>query len=479
MKRVLISYILILFLSFPLFSAEQTVIKLSDFIEHSVRNNPDIFSVLYKLKESDAVELQTQAIYDVVFNVHYNRLYDKPFTDYSAFKLTDQTTDNFGGNLKWVVPYLGTRLKAGIDFNSNNLAINMPPAYGYPSSATFYNPEIFIEVQQPLLRNWLGVLDRFPISQSKLNKLVMAETVDDAIQTIMIDLYNMYFEWLHLYGQYNSFTRSVTNSNGLLHQTNQRFQMGLSDRSDISKIRIMNLEYMKSRDLASARFDVMSRKIFKWKTGRDIQGDLKIIPENAPVIRTDSKMGLDIESVRRMKILRLSRELLSEQLKKDKNEIMPELNFSLNYKLRNYNQSADKSFENFNYQNYTMGLNFTQPIGAVYSRGKIREVEAKLKKWDADAKSFERNYTQSYYELMKISDIYKKVLDYDRLLIEQSRIQHGEEEKKYFQGRADLYFVVQYRNSLLAFELLYLRDTIEAKKTEIQLLGLLDKIYRR
>jgi outer membrane protein TolC len=255
--------------------------------------------------------------------------------------------------------------------------------------------------------------------------------------------------------------------------------MGLSDRSDISKIKIMNLEYMKSRDFAATRFDVMSRKIFKWQTGRSITGELKIIPENNPVIKADSKMGLDIESVRRMKLLRLSRELLREQLKKENNEIMPDLNFSLNYKFRNYNQSSEKAFESFNYQNYTMGLNFTQPLGAIYSRGKINELEAKIKKWDADAKSFERNYTQSYHELIKISDIYKKILEYDRLLVEQSRIQHYEEEKKYFQGRADLYFVVQYRNSMLAYELMYLRDTIESKKTEIQLLGLLDKIYRR
>ncbi|RPI91352.1 MAG: hypothetical protein EHM32_10740, partial [Spirochaetales bacterium] len=79
----------------------ETVLSIRDFVEQATLNNPDIFAQLDRLRESEALEQQGRAVYDIVFNLHYSRLYDQPFSDYSSVKIREQTTDGVGAALQW------------------------------------------------------------------------------------------------------------------------------------------------------------------------------------------------------------------------------------------------------------------------------------------------------------------------------------------------------------------------------------------
>ncbi|MBP7604758.1 MAG: hypothetical protein KBA15_12555, partial [Spirochaetes bacterium] len=48
------------------------VLTLGDFLEKATRSNPDIFAQLQRLGESEALEQQSRAVYDIVFNLHYS-----------------------------------------------------------------------------------------------------------------------------------------------------------------------------------------------------------------------------------------------------------------------------------------------------------------------------------------------------------------------------------------------------------------------
>lgn len=461
----------------------ERVITMEDFLSHAIANNPDIFAALTKIKESEALERQARAVYDIVFNLHYNRLYDQPFSHYSTVKMREQTTDNVGTRLQGVVPYLGTRLSGGVDFYRNNLDVGLPsstpPFASQPMKVRYYNPELFVEVQQPLLRNWLGIVDEFPIRQARLNRLIIKETVDESIETIVSDLYNLYFSWYILHAQYGIYSRNVANSELLLRQIGERFRAGLSDRSDVSKARIQNLEYMKARELAGAKLQPVQKKVYKWYSGSGETRNMgAIVPEQNLKLPAVSPEGFPIDRTRQMRILRLSREVLGYQLKKEENERLPDLNLTLSYKRKSYTYSPDKSFTDMNYQNYTAGVAFTYPIGNDLGHGKVEEVAARIRRWDGEVRSFERNYLQSFEELKKIVAMYERILEYDRSLVEQARIQVREEERKYLQGRSDLFFVLDCRNSLLRYELVRLRDYVDAGTYQVQMLALMDELKK-
>ncbi|MBN1897722.1 MAG: efflux RND transporter permease subunit [Spirochaetes bacterium] len=458
--------------------AQGQKITLHEFMDHCMKNNPEIFSALSDIALSEAEHIQAKAIHDIVFNIHYNRIFSQPFSEFSSDKIGEQKTDNLGAGINWMVPYLGTKLGTGLEYNKTRLAFS--PGSSLPfTRIDYYSPEIYINVSQPLLKNWLGIVDRFPLKQTRLNKLITTETVKESIESILIDLYNLYFDWYLLYNQYHIYSTNVKNSQILLEQITRKFKADLSDRSDMSQTKILNIEYQKAQELHKIRYDIMSRKIYMWMHGSvSVPSDLAIYPEDKVDLMSVDLAQFSLDKTRQKKILNLTRTLLEETLKKDKSGLLPELNFLLSYNIRNYTQDSDKIFESMDYKDYTIGLELVYPLGAHQGRGQVKTSQESLKKWGDDFKDFELSYTQSFDQLVNIWKVYKDILEHDEELIEQGDIKLKEEEKKYRQGRSDLYFIIQDKNDLLQYNLTYLQDYIELKRLSIQILGMMDKIHQ-
>jgi len=237
----------------------------------------------------------------------------------------------------------------------------------------------------------------------------------------------------------------------------------------------MNLEYKKARERAYTRFISLSEKIYKWQNNIDsVPENLAIRPEDKINIPDFQNTSFSLSNTRQMKILNLSKQLLKETLQKNKSELLPELNFIFSYKLRNYTFDKGKAFSEFDYNNYTVGLELNYPLGNLKSRGQMKEIKSKLIQWNYNVQNFQRNYNQSYNELVKILNTYINILQFDRDLMEQSKILINEEEKKYHQGRSDLYYIIENKKNLLTYNLAYIQDYIAYKKVQIQLLGLKD-----
>lgn len=461
----------------------EPVLSLCEFLERATVNNPDIFAQLDRLRESEALEQQSRAVYDIVFNLHYSRLYDRPFSEYSSVKIREQTTDSAGAALQWNVPHTGTRLRGGFDYHLNRITMDapstVPPFPMERITADLYNPDIFIEVQQPLLRNWLGVVDSFPLRQSRLNRRIMRETVDESVEVIMADLYGLYISWHLSHSQLAIYEKNVANSGILLRQVVQRYRNGLADLSDLSKTRIMNIEFIKARDLQKARFENLSMKISRWYYGQDRSGALpRHTPETGLSVPRLPDSPFDIGRTRQMRILNLTRHLLEQKLEKEKSELLPDLSAMFSYRLRNYDLNRNESVQSYNYNTYSAGLVFAYPLGNNLAGGRVEETRAAIKKWGHEAAAFERNLSQACTETRRMIRTYAAILEQDGELLSNALVQLETEERKYRQGRTDLYFVIQARNSLLNYELLRITDYAQSKSLEIQLLGLMDQIRK-
>ena len=483
-KTVIPILIIILFLSNSIFAQNNKILKLNDFIKDCINNNPEIFSELEKIKIAETQEIQSKAIHDIYFNAHYYRIYEKPFSITSSGTTIDKSaTDNIGANLSWIAPYLGTRLKGGMEYSKNKIdysGFDLPTGIPFEQTTELYSPEFFVNINQPLLKNWFGIVDDFPIKQAKFNKFITEQTVDESIENIIVDLYNLYFDWYVTHHQFNIYSTNVRNSETLLDQINRKFRADLADRSDLSRIKIMNIEYKKARDLYHTIFQNMSKKIYKWQKGvNTAPEELNIKPEKEINIPGIDSSHFSVSNTRQMKILNLSKQLLMRTLNVHKNELLPELNFIFSYSIKNYTQDDSKIFDEFDYKNYTVGMELNYPIGNLKSKGQINETRSRLRQWDYDLKKFERNYVQGYKEVVKILNVYINILKYDRDLMKQAEILIREEERKYRQGRSDFYFIIDNKNTFLKYNLTYIQDYVTYKKYQIQLLGLMDQLKVR
>jgi len=76
-------------------------------------------------------------------------------------------------------------------------------------------------------------------------------------------------------------------------------------------------------------------------------------------------------------------------------------------------------------------------------------------------------------------EAYDTLLERDDELLKNALIRREAEERKYRQGRSDLFFVIQARDSVLAYELTRITDYVQLKTLEVQLLALQDGIRMR
>lgn len=239
----------------------------------------------------------------------------------------------------------------------------------------------------------------------------------------------------------------------------------------------MDIEYKKARELCRSRFESASRNIFRWNTGKDdAPDDPALLPEEAPPLLETAPADFLIGESRQMRILELGRDLLKLTLQKEKNELLPGLDFIFSYTARNYTAESSRIFSDFNYDNYTVGLKLSFPLGNRLAAGRADEVRSDLAAWEEDRRSFMRELRESHDALARILGVYQKILAYDADLVRQYRIQIREEEKKYRQGRSDLYFIIQNKNNLLNAELALLADSVEYRKYTVQFLALTDRL---
>lgn len=474
------------------------VITLDEFIYKSIDNHPELLGELIKIKSARSLEVQSRAIYNAILDVQYHFMYQNPNDkEDSNAGIVEQWNDDIGISISKVFPKLGTRVKVGVDYSQSDTGAYYPDMttltivggtnidtndmkYTYDTQRS-YSPQFYIQLQQPLLKNWFGILDRFPLKQSALNRLITKETVDESIEGIISQLYQTYFEWFLAYYQHQIFDDNVKNSEKLLKQLKRKAKYGLVEQTDLDQVHIMNLEYKKGRDLLAVNLNRLTKTIYHWMEGSlNMPTNVIFIPQDEVNLPTIPPGPYSANNSRTMKILNMSKRLLDYQLKKEVNENLPELNFVFQYNFQNDTAEEGEVFvlSNFNHNYYT-GIEFSMPIGENMSRGKIKETKARLKKWLRDVETFERKYYQGIDDLSAMIAVYKKVLEYDKLLIKHAKNRVKEEKKKYNQGRSDLYFIIENENTLVNYHIGYLKDYVEYQKIQLQLLALLDSLIER
>jgi outer membrane protein TolC len=471
------------------------IIPIQVFVEKAIKNSPEIMGELIKLKGAESLEIQSHAIYNAYLNAEYHYAYQNPQSaSDSNTGIVEQWTDDFDLSVSKVIPQLGTKMKAGLSYQQN-IASSMIPDYtslqivGGTNISTnnlkytlmdnsAFNPQFYFQLSQPLLRNWFGILDRFPIKQTEFNRVITEETINESIENIIINLYQIYFEWYSVYHQYRIFVENVNNSEKLLKQLKEKQKVGLVEQTDIDQALMMNIEFKKTRDILEVNINRLTKKILYWMYGSIvIPTDAVYVPEEELFLPPIPDGNFTSSMSRQMRILEIAKQLLEFQLEKEKNEYLPDLNLVFQYSFANVAADPAEVFilSNFTH-NFYVGVEFSLPIGEDLSKGKVKETKAKLQKWVKDVENFERNYNQSLVDLKDMMSVYQKALEYDDLLIQTAISRINGEKKKYEQGRSDLYFVIQNETTLVNYKLTKLKDYVELCKLRLQLLGLIDKL---
>lgn len=477
MKRIM--GLMIILFSFTAISAQTNEneesafqkISLDKFITKAVKNYPQVPLNRYYIESSKAQLKQSKAVNDININAEAAYSTEKP-TPTGTSSAEKQGATEIDVTAEKVLPFSGTRLSAGFGIQDSFADYS-----GY--NRTYFTPSVSISVQQPILKNWLGLLDRLPTKQAELSLKQSREREKDLNEEYLSYLHSLYYDWVLTSEQLEIYSINYKNSLILLKQIQKKYRSRVADEVDLNETRALTIKYKKAKLQYQNQLASIEKEIIKYYTGSS-DYDLKIKPDytiNKKNFQNNIQY-LSVSNTRKMRILKYSKKMIDNELSGGKNSLWPDLNFLAGAKFKSLSQD-ERSFNEFEYNEYMIGLSLVYPLGTHLERGKLDELESDKEKLKNEIKEFILIYNYNYSRLIDTLNVYQDILKEDQQLISTTKKQLKAEEKKYQQGRSDLSFVIQARNTLLDSELDFIKDFMEYKKLYIQYLDLTDHLYNK
>lgn len=356
-----------------------------------------------------------------------------------------------GAGFSGLIPYSGTRWAVKIqhdgyfgDFDSGNISFPFTPMPGsiwvFPSLRTnnfkYYSPSIKIEIAQPILRNFFGKLDRYPIKDAEYQLTIakLKRMIDD--NSVLNSYRKLYYQWIMTRKLVSFYNDMIKGAKDFENRAKRGYTNGVIDNDSYQNAIRQTLKYIEARDEAEIVLKKVLRNI------RFFIPETNTIPSERDWNNTlKNSMNAKIETV---PFLESIQGQMAHQLKLRaeygmtiiKNNSMPDLSIVGNLSLSALDDNGFfNSFANMTNLNYFVGLMFSYPIGGRDAKAKMMDAYASLNAVSADYERVNRDYEIQigiYYDEFQS---YKKMLEIKKREINAIVSKINTQNEKFKQGR--------------------------------------------
>ncbi|MEI0604563.1 TolC family protein [Brachyspira alvinipulli] len=459
MSKKLIYFIVLytLFLNSIIFAQtnETIILPYTQYMERIKNLIPEM--KLTASQESNAANNLTKAKSsgDVKFDLQAGAIGKQShFDEYSFLPTSDFNYNGFriGAGFSGLVPYSGTRWSVEIkhdsffgDFNTGDIILPVDTPIGtingkLPNLGTnnfkYYYPSIKIQIAQPILRDFFGKLDRYPIKDAEYQLTIakLKRIIDD--QSVLTSYQKMYYQWImsrKLIALYNEMIREARSFE---NQVYKRYRSGVIDNDSYQNARRQTLKYIEARD----KSELMLKKVI-----RNIQffiPEENIIPNEDDWNQTlETSINAEINIV---PFLESAQGQMAYQLKLRseyaisimKNNALPDLSIVGSVSLSSLDDSGYfKSFSTMTNVDYFVGLMFSYPIGGRDAKAKMEDAYAALNAVTADFDRVNRDFDVQIGTYYDEFETYKKMLENKKLEVNAIVSRINTQNAKFRQGR--------------------------------------------
>ncbi|MGR3810205.1 TolC family protein [Jiulongibacter sp. NS-SX5] len=432
MTRRLRNSLLLLLASFSGFS--QTVLTPLEFMELMKENHPVAKQAELKIAQSSAEVLASKGIFDPLLT------YERKSKELEGKRYYLHDTPE----LSLFTP-LGIKVKTGIETNGGQ----------------YLNPEYtngvltYAGVELPVLRGLLIDKKRATLQKAQIYQQSAEVERRSILNDLYIDALNTYWEWAAAYMSMSLLQRNLENAEERLELTTVLFENGDKARIDTVEAygQVLNLQlqmvalnqvyFAKSLGLSQYLWDENGEA---YAPGPEVRPDTSMftyLPEVPSPESLIDQLNLHPDLIYydfKLRGLEVERKLMRQ-------EILPELNLSMNVLSKDY-YSFESAYNPYLSNNYKFGVNFSMPLFLRSGRGKYQKATLKV-----DETSWARRF--------KLQELKTKVGQYD---VELSALQQQVslattltenyqrllevEDLKFSQGASSLFMINSRQNKL-------------------------------
>lgn len=363
-------------------------------------------------------------------------------------------------------------------FATTRVDLKIDPFYGVPDN--YYENILAVSYSLPLKKNKGGLLNRLAYDLKKYD-IDISDLISLENQENFLEIYSLKFlEWVFLLEQKSIIQQRLELSKELLHNTQEKRDANLIDEVDVIRandavlIAQQNLMLVDTKiggiksELAEITQD--SRYLYLSPVFDLYQfDDLKSIDESVQELHDNARM---------LKYLSIRIDQLRYFQKGNKEQTKPDLSFFTELSVTD----ADKGIGNslvMDKPSVMVGLKYAFPFGHKEAKSNMVKTELQVDQLIKEKEEISLNLTSSLVSVHQQLSQLNKVLELNVLQIESAKKKTDEEMKLYNQGRGQMTFVIQSRDSEEAAKLTYAENAFQYHKLSLLLLEITDQLYQK
>ena len=365
----------------------------------------------------------------------------------------------------------------------DNMLNQLPPK----TSADIDNssPEISISLVQPLLKNALGLADKFPLQIAELEEAAAKLDVQEAWEKRIAELFIAYFSWTAAYENVLALQEIVTEIRKLEEQVERKVEARVAERSDLLLTRSNVLQYQRTLLEAEGAytnemFNIITLGLDREMLLRDITKIKPVIKENIFKLNFETQPADEValEKLRILKKMRLLHKQLLLNKKKAENAKLVDINFVGEYTLKGNSDDKKGGYDNLEKNNYNLMLQATYPLGNQQAKGELKRVKTEIEELNYAILTTKQSLKLALKQMEERIFILNQVLVLFEEQLANAKEKLALDIKDYKIGRLDTRYLIESQNAVTNARLQKVQTIIELHKITIEYLSLTDSILK-
>ena len=339
-----------------------------------------------------------------------------------------------------LIPYSGTKWSVNLTHNSF-LGGTLYPDGVHGVDFNNYQPSLTIEVTQPLLRNFFGTLDRYPIKDAEYALAIakLQRKLDDA--SVIVSYQKIYYQWI-MYEKLLAYYRNMyITARRFENQMRDRYNNGLIDNDSYQNARTQTMVYSDYYAQNQVYLDSLLTTVSffmpvtnlkpdhtTWDAYLDLGSNMQM--ESVPF--ADSVNG---------QIAYQSKIRAEYTLDAMKNGTLPNLDLVGSVSLNGLSPNSDGYFQSFGSMTnveFFAGVQFSYPIGNRANKAQYKMAENSLYGIIAQYDQLEKDFNTQLQTYISRFNAYKNLIASKQMQIRAINSRIATQLQKLDQGRLEV-----------------------------------------
>lgn len=445
------------------------ILSYAEYIERIKNIIPEM--KLTAIQESNAYNNLTKAKSsgDVKFDLQAGAIgTQKHFDEYNIIPTADFMHNGMriGAGFSGLIPYSGTRWSVKIQHDSYfgdlkmgevEIPVNTPlgTVVGrLPNLSTnnfkYYAPSIEIQIAQPILRDFFGKLDMYPIKDAEYQLTIakLKRIIDD--NSVLTSYQKIYYQWIMSQKLIKLYDEMIREAKAFENQIYKRYTSGVIDNDAYQNARRQTLKYREARNKSELILKKIIRNIQFFIPEENVEpneDDWESMLETS--INTKINVVPFLESAQGQMAYQLK--LRSEYaLSIMKNNSLPDLSIVGSVSLSTLDDSGYfNSFSTMTNVEYFVGLMFSYPIGGRDAKAKMEDAYNALTAVTADFDRVNRDFDVQIGTYYDEFEAYKTMLEDKKLEVQALASRVRTQNERFRQGRLPVDEIINARLDLV------------------------------